>query len=415
MEFVTETLGKRIHDPYVEETRCLMIPGPIIVGSGPSGLATAACLKSRDIPSLILERSTCIASLWQHKTYDRLRLHLPKDFCELPLMPFPSSYPTYPTKQQFVQYLESYAEHFDLKPVFNQTVEEAKFDRRCGLWRVRTTGGKKDETMEYVSRWLVVATGENAEEVMPEIDGIPDFGGPILHTSSYKSGEIFSEKKILVVGCGNSGMEVCLDLCNFNALPSLVVRDSVHVLPQEMLGISTFGISTSLLKWFPVHVVDRFLLRMSRLVLGDTDRLGLVRPKLGPLERKIKCGKTPVLDVGTLAKIRSGHIKVYPELKRVMHYSAEFVDGRVDNFDAIILATGYKSNVPMWLKGVNMFSEKDGFPHKPFPNGWKGESGLYAVGFTKLGLLGAAIDAKKIAEDIEVQRHFLPLARPQHC
>lgn len=143
-------------------------------------------------------------------------------------MPFPSSYPTYPTKQQFVQYLQSYAEHFGLKPVFNQTVEEAKFDTRCGLWRVRTIGGK-EETTEYVSRWLVVATGENAEEVMPEIEGIADFGGPILHTSSYKSGEMFREKKVLVVGCGNSGMEVSLDLCNFNAHPSLVVRDSVRI------------------------------------------------------------------------------------------------------------------------------------------------------------------------------------------
>lgn len=62
-----------------------------------------------------------------------------------------------------------------------------------------------------------------------------------------------------------------------------------------------------------------------------------------------------------------------------------------------------------------MFCEKDGFPRKPFPNGWKGESGLYAVGFTKLGLLGAAIDAKKIAEDIAVQQKFLKLGRPQHC
>lgn len=62
-----------------------------------------------------------------------------------------------------------------------------------------------------------------------------------------------------------------------------------------------------------------------------------------------------------------------------------------------------------------MFCEKDGFPRKPFPNGWKGDSGLYAVGFTKLGLLGAAIDAKKIAEDIAVQRDLLPLARSQHC
>lgn len=230
MEFLTETLGKRVHDPYMEESRCIWIAGPIIVGSGPSGLATAACLKSRGVSSLILERSNCIASLWQLKTYDRLRLHLPKHFCELPLMPFPSSYPTYPTKQQFVQYLESYAEHFGLKPVFNQTVEDAKFDSRCGVWRVRTTGGKKEETMEYASPWLVVATGENAEEVMPEIDGITSFGGPVLHTSSYKSGEMFKEKKVLVVGCGNSGMEVCLDLCNFNARPSLVVRDAVRII-----------------------------------------------------------------------------------------------------------------------------------------------------------------------------------------
>ncbi|KAL0716011.1 hypothetical protein Bca4012_065333 [Brassica carinata] len=398
----------------MEESRCLWIPGPIIVGSGPSGLAVAACLKSRDMSSLILERSNCIASLWQLKTYERLRLHLPKQFCELPLMPFPSRYPTYPTKQQFVEYLESYTEHFGLKPVFNQTVEEAKFDRQFGLWRVRTAGRKNEETSEYISRWLVVATGENAEEVIPEIDGIVSFGGPILHTSSYKSGEMFGKKKVLVVGCGNSGMEVCLDLCNFNAHPCLVVRDSVHVLPQEMLGISTFGISTSLLKWFPVQVVDRFLLSMSRLVLGDTDRLGLIRPKLGPLERKIKCGKTPVFDVGTLAKIRSGHIKVYPELKRVMQHSAEFVDGSVDNFDAIVLATGYKSNVPMWLKGMDMFFEKDGFPRQSFPNGWKGERGLYAVGFTGLGLLGAAIDAKKIADDI-VQQKNLPFSCPQRC
>lgn len=229
MEFLTETLGKRVHDPFMEESRCLFIHEPIIVGSGPSGLAVAACLKSRDMSSLILERSNCIASLWQLKTYDRLRLHLPKQFCELPLMPFPSCYPTYPTKQQFVEYLESYTEHFGLKPVFNQTVEEAKFDRQCGLWRVRTAGRKNEETSEYISRWLVVATGENAEEVIPDIDGIVSFGGPILHTSSYKSGEMFGKKKVLVVGCGNSGMEVCLDLCNFNAHPCLVVRDSVKI------------------------------------------------------------------------------------------------------------------------------------------------------------------------------------------
>jgi indole-3-pyruvate monooxygenase len=85
----------------------------------------------------------------------------------------------------------------------------------------------------------------------------------------------------------------------------------VHVLPQEMLGRSTFGLSMCLLKWLPMILVDQFLLLMSRLMLGDTARLGLHRPKLGPLELKSKSGKTPVLDVGTFAKIKAGDIKVH--------------------------------------------------------------------------------------------------------
>jgi len=204
----------------------------------------------------------------------------------------------------------------------------------------------------------------------------------------------------LVVGCGNSGMEVCLDLCNHMASPSLVVKDTVHVLPREMLGRSTFGLSMWLLKWFPIHLVDRFLLILSWLVLGDTSRLGLHRPSIGPLQLKNSAGKTPVLDIGTLAKIKSGDIKVCPAIRKLTRHTAEFINGERENFDAIILATGYKSNVPSWLKESDMFSEKDGLPRRPFPNGWKGECGLYAVGFTKRGLLGASIDAKRIAEDI---------------
>ncbi|XP_038696892.1 indole-3-pyruvate monooxygenase YUCCA2-like [Tripterygium wilfordii] len=290
--------------------RCVWVPGPVIVGAGPSGLATAACLKQRGVPSLIIERSNCIASLWKLKTYDRLCLHLPKQFCELPLVPFPANFPSYPTKDQFVAYLEAYTTQFGLEPVYNHKVVSAEFDDQCGLWRVKAMGLKQEEETEYVCRWLIVATGENAEEVVPQIEGMDDFGGPIVHTSCYKSGELFSGKNVLVVGCGNSGMEVSLDLCNFNAKPSIVVRDSVHVLPQEMLGRSTFGISMSLLKWLPVRLVDQFLLLISRYTLGDTAELGLARPKLGPLELKMVTGKTPVLDIGTLSKIRSGNIKV---------------------------------------------------------------------------------------------------------
>lgn len=84
----------------------------------------------------------------------------------------------------------------------------------------------------------------------------------------------------------------------------------VHILPREMLGSSTFGLSMWLLKWFPIHIVDHLLLLASRIILGDTSSLGLNRPQLGPLQLKNITGKTPVLDVGTLSKIRSGEIQV---------------------------------------------------------------------------------------------------------
>uniref|UniRef100_A0A5B7AAT4 Flavin-containing monooxygenase n=1 Tax=Davidia involucrata TaxID=16924 RepID=A0A5B7AAT4_DAVIN len=416
MDYLREIEGKRVHDRRSNEKTTVIVPGPVIVGAGPSGLAAAACLKEKGVPSVVLERSNCIASLWQLKTYDRLRLHLPKQFCELPLMPFPEEFPTYPTKQQFVGYLEDYAKKFDVRPVFNETVARADFDRSLGFWRVKSVNSKKGEETEYVCRWLIVATGENAEAVVPEIEGMEEFKGLIVHTSSYKSGDLFRGKRVLVVGCGNSGMEVCLDLCNHNAWPSLVVRDTVHVLPQEMLGRSTFGLSMWLLKWLPMRLVDRFLLIVSWIMLGDTARFGLDRPRLGPLELKNLSGKTPVLDVGTLAKIKSGDIKVCPSPKRLTRHTVEFVNGRKENFDAIILATGYRSNVPSWLKEREMFSEKDGLPRRPFPNGWKGECGLYAVGFTKRGLLGASMDAKRIAVDIErcwkaEAKHLTALAR----
>ncbi|GAB2223056.1 hypothetical protein Droror1_Dr00017191 [Drosera rotundifolia] len=390
-------MGSEKQEQETPKPTRFFVNGPIIVGAGPSGLATAACLSSLGVRSLILERSDCIASLWQHRTYDRLKLHLPKQFCELPLMKFPPHFPKYPSKQQFISYMESYASHFAITPRFNQEVKIARYDEKAGLWEVVT----KEET-EYYSKWLIVATGENAEPMIPEIQGTERFCGSVIHTSVYKSGVCFKGQKVLVVGCGNSGMEVSLDLCRNNAVPHLVVRNSVHVLPREMLGISTFGLGMALLKWLPIRLVDKLLLLLASFTLGNTDRLGLRRPKTGPLELKNATGKTPVLDVGALSLIRSGKIKVMEGVKEITSKGAKFLDGQEREFDSIVLATGYKSNVPAWLKDSGYFTS-DGMPKTPFPNGWKAHRGLYTVGFTRRGLLGTSSDAVKIAGDIADQ------------
>ncbi|KAF8111659.1 hypothetical protein N665_0073s0019 [Sinapis alba] len=391
-----------IPDSNIFSRRCIWVNGPVIVGAGPSGLAVAAGLKREGVPFIILERANCIASLWQNRTYDRLKLHLPKQFCQLPNFPFPEDYPEYPTKFQFIQYLEDYATHFDINPKYNETVQSAKYDETFGLWRVKTiskSGQLGSCEFEYICRWLVVATGENAEKVVPDFEGLEDFGGDVLHAGDYKSGGRYQGKKVLVVGCGNSGMEVSLDLYNHGANPSMVVRSSVHVLPREILGKSTFELGVTMMKWMPVWLADKTLLLLARIVLGNTDKYGLKRPRIGPLELKNKEGKTPVLDIGALPKIRSGKIKIVPGIIKFGRGKVELVDGRVLDIDSVILATGYRSNVPSWLKDNDFFSD-DGIPKNPFPNGWKGEAGLYAVGFTRKGLFGASLDAMSVAHDI---------------
>ncbi|KAG2570507.1 probable indole-3-pyruvate monooxygenase YUCCA5 [Panicum virgatum] len=380
--------------------RCVWVNGPIIVGAGPSGLAVAACLREQGVPYVILERADCIASLWQKRTYDRLKLHLPKQFCELPRMPFPDHYPEYPTRRQFIDYLEDYAARFEIKPEFNSTVLSARYDETSGLWRVVTSAPGTGD-MEYIGRWLVVATGENAVSVVPDIPGLDGFEGKVTHVSDYKSGEAYRGKSVLVVGCGNSGMEVSLDLSDHGACPAMVVRDAVHVLPREVLGKSTFELAVLLMRWLPLWIVDKIMVFLAWLVLGDLAKLGLRRPTgAGPLELKETHGRTPVLDYGALARIRAGDIAVVPAVKRFAKGSqVELANGRVLNFDAVILATGYRSNVPQWLQG-NDFFNKDGYPKTAFPHGWKGQSGLYAVGFTRRGLSGASADAVRIAKDL---------------
>ncbi|MFS8008037.1 putative indole-3-pyruvate monooxygenase [Helianthus anomalus] len=377
--------------------RCILVNGPVIVGAGPSGLAVGAGLHQQGVPFVILERADCIAALWQHNTYDRLKLHLPKQFCQLPYFPFPPDFPEYPSKYQFIEYLETYAKKFEISPRFNESVQSAKYDETCGLWRVRTVAGECE--VEYICRWLVVATGENAEKVVPEFEGLDEFEGTVMHACDYRSGEAFEGKRVLVVGCGNSGMEVSLDLCHHNALPSMVVRSSVHILPREIGGKSTFELATALMKWLPLKVVDKILLVLASCILGNLEKYGIKRPTKGPLQLKNIKGKTPVLDIGALQKIKSGKIQIVPGIKKFTSGRVELVNGANLEIDSVILATGYCTNVPSWLKEESLFS-KEGMPIRPFPEGWKGKAGVYAVGFTGRGLSGASFDAVRVAQDV---------------
>ncbi|KAF5811146.1 putative indole-3-pyruvate monooxygenase [Helianthus annuus] len=367
----------------------------VIVGAGPAGIATSACLNLLSIPNIVLEREDCYASLWQKKAYDRLKLHLAKNFCELPHMPFPLSTPTFVPKNMFVKYLKNYVYHFNVDPLYQRSVESACYDKRAQKWVVTAKNSVSGLVEEYVSEFLVVATGENSEGFIPNVYGLDTFKGLVIHSIEYENGKKFGDKDVLVVGAGNSGMEIAYDLCNWGAQTTVVVRSPTHVLTKDLVQLGMY-----LLKYIPCTFVDKMVLMLSKLLYGDLGSYGIQRPLKGPFLLKKETGRSPVIDVGTISKIRTGDIEVMPAIKDIQGDRINFTNDQERQFDAIVFATGFKSTVQKWLKDDGgLFNEK-GMPKYKSPNHWKGENGLYCVGFASAGLFGISNDAKNIANDI---------------
>lgn len=203
----------------------------VIVGAGPAGLATSACLNYASVPNIVLEKENVCAPLWKRRAYDRLKLHLAKEFCSLPHMSLPRKLPQFVPRANFVNYLDKYASNFHVKPHYNRTVVSACYDEAAGRWRIEARNtelaGPGEGYETYFARFLVVATGENSEGIIPNVAGLDSFSGEWMHSSEYHNGQTFIGKNILVVGCGNSGMEISYDLSNYGAKTSIVVRHPV--------------------------------------------------------------------------------------------------------------------------------------------------------------------------------------------
>uniref|UniRef100_A0A0E0JGZ1 Flavin-containing monooxygenase n=1 Tax=Oryza punctata TaxID=4537 RepID=A0A0E0JGZ1_ORYPU len=230
------------------------------------------------------------------------------------------------------------------------------------------------------------------------------FPGKVVHAVDYRSAEGFKGKSVLVVGGGNSGMEIAYDLSTSGAAAavSIVVRGEVHLVSREIWSVGM----TLQRNHLPTWAVDKVVLLMCAVVFGgDTARYGLRRPAVGPFAMKMTTPAYPVFDVGTFAKIRSGEIRVVRAgIKSVRGSDVEFLDGRRHAFDAIVFATGYRSTTKQWLKGDDGLIDDDGMAARSYPDHWKGENGLYCAGMVRRGIYGSGEDAELIADDISKQK-----------
>ncbi|KAJ8443904.1 hypothetical protein Cgig2_032728 [Carnegiea gigantea] len=359
-----------------------------IVGAGPSGLAISACLARKSILFVIVEKEDCCGSLWKKRTYDRCHLHLAKEFCSLPFMPHSPETKKYMPKDDFIRYIDDYVSHFNIRPRYGHSVECAHFNEDEGKWyiEVKTNNmlpsSNNIVTKVFTSTFLVIATGENGKGFIPDIPGLKDFKGDVIHSNQYKSGLQYAGKQVLVVGCGNSGMEISYDLSNHEVNTFIVIRSPLHVVTRDMVWVGMH-----LLKYLSVSAVDFLIKLASYIKYGDLSKYGIHRPKNGPFSFKALRGRSPAL----------------PAISRINGTRVVFKDQVEYHFDAIIFATGYRSTACEWLKDYDFILDENGFPKNPFPRHWKGKNKLYCAGLSRMGLHGVSSDAIAIADDI----HYL--------
>lgn len=400
----------------------------IIIGAGPAGLAVAACLAKKGVDYIILEKTNEIAPAWKSH-YDRLHLHTAKEYSALPYYPFPKLFARYPARQQVVRYLEDYADHFDIRPKFNHTVTDitCQQEGKKHIWQVTAqvnpkhdnkvfedNPAKQDKAMQdmsnpqkseeklhqYTAQNLVIATGYNRVPQRPTWPGLDGFTGTILHSHEYKNGEPFKDKKVMVVGFGNSGAEISLDLWEHGAKPIQSVRSAVNVLPREVLGQPTLAMGI----WqqhLPPKLIDAINTTTSKVLMGDLSKYGLKQLDKGPMQTLKEKAQVPMLDVGTIALIKQGEITVYPGIERFEGNEVIFTDGRRDVIDAMVLATGYRPCVDAFLSEQAVLNEQG----TPKSSGEESKlSGLYFCGFyiSPAGMFREmAKEAKQIAKSIK--------------
>lgn len=344
----------------------------IVVGAGPAGLACAAQLAGCGLTALLLEKAGSVGPVWR-RHYDRLHLHTDRGHSALPGLPMPRTYPRYPSRDQVVAYLESYAEHFGLAPTFHCNVQALR--REAGLWHAETSTGR------YAAPAVVVATGWAEFPHRPRWPGEDRYQGSVIHSSEYRCPAAYLGQRVLVVGFGNSGGEIALDLAEAGVEVTLSVRGPVGILPRELLGlpILTWAIAQA---WWPPRLADAINAPAIRLAVGPTRGLGLAIARKGPRRMIAEDGRVPLLDVGTLERIRQGAIRVRGGIDRFTTDGVVFTGAQGENgtepFDAVILATGFRADLRGLLPQASDALDERGAPRatgKP-----TGHPGLFFCG-----------------------------------
>ena len=339
----------------------IAIPTVLVIGGGQSGLSIAARLKQLNVDTLIVDREKRIGDNWR-KRYHALTLHNQVQVNHLPYMLFPPNWPTYIPKDKLANWFEAYVEAMELNFWTETEFEGGSYDEKEGRWTVtlrRADGAKR--TMH--PRHVVLATGVSGIPSVPEIPGLKDFAGKVMHSSQYDDGETWKGKRAIVIGTGNSGHDIAQDLHSSGAHVTLFQRSStlvVSIEPSAQLVYAPYNEGTLEDNDLIATSMPLKLARKSHAITAEKSK-ALDRELLEGLERagfKLDFGEDNTgwqfkyltrgggyyFNVGCSDLIVKGDIalKQFTDIDTFMADGADMKDGEIVAADLVVLATGYK-------------------------------------------------------------------------
>ncbi|MEA2846498.1 MAG: hypothetical protein QOG78_1779 [Rhodospirillaceae bacterium] len=337
-------------------------PAVLVVGGGQAGLAVAARLSALGVDTLIIDRHERIGDNWRLR-YHALTLHNEVHVNHMPLMPFPPTWPVFIPKDKLANWFESYVESLELNYWIGTELAGGSYDPKERRWTV-TLRRRDGSERTLRPRHLIVATGVSGIPVWPSIPGLDEFGGTLMHSGSYTSGEAWKGRKAFVLGTGNSGHDVAQDLCSSGAHVTLVQRSPTYIVSireaQKVYSIYSEGLPFADCDLLAASMPYPVLLRayqLSTAEMREADRallqgleargfrLSYGEDDTGFQMMYLRRGGGYYFNVGCSDMIVDGRIGLlqYDAIERFVPHGVALRDGGTMPADLVVVASGYES------------------------------------------------------------------------